>query len=557
MKYSSKPAVEIIIGRLISSKIFDIVISPGSRNAPFIQSFTSKEVFNCYSVVDERSAGFFALGMALKKNKPVVLLCTSGSALLNYYPSVAEAFYQKVPLIVISADRPEYCIDQGQGQTIRQNGVLDLHIRESFKIDGECKDKEEHRDIDLSLRKAIHCSKYKVKQPIHINVHLDEPLYDMVNHFDFEFSEDNETLKLEKIDWSDSIQIWNESPKKLIVIGQLLPPDAELTLLLERLSHREDVIILTEATSNLYLDKGISCIDAFLEGISGFESEFKPDLLIQFGGAIISKKIKALLKSFQIEHVWSFQSDGIHPDIYFSISQKFDYDVSLFLEQIKDSQITEEHYGVKFKRNYSLVKQKREAFFNRSEFSDIHIYRKILGVLDSKTIIHSSNSSVIRYLQLFSHSNFHFFCNRGTSGIDGSTSTAIGYASQTTNPVCLITGDISFFYDSNGFWNQYIPKNFKVILINNSGGDIFRIIPGAKDSAAREQYFSTAHDLRAEGIASTFKLDYYFCDNQEDFDIELNRFNQNENPSLLEIIIPKEVGPRSLKNFFNFIHNKQ
>ena len=148
MRYSSKQTVEVIVGRLKASNITDVVISPGSRNAPFIQSFTAKEAFNCYSIVDERCAGFFALGMALKKKKPVVLLCTSGSALLNYYPAIAEAFYQKIPLIVLSADRPEYCIDQGQGQTIRQNGALDLHIRAHFKIDGDTTDKHQLLEIE-------------------------------------------------------------------------------------------------------------------------------------------------------------------------------------------------------------------------------------------------------------------------------------------------------------------------------------------------------------------------------------------------------------------------
>lgn len=554
MNYSSKPAVEVIVGQLKASNILDVVISPGSRNAPFIQSFTSKEEFNCYSVVDERSAGFFALGMALKKKQPVVLLCTSGSALLNYYPAIAEAFYQKVPLIVLSADRPEYCIDQGQGQTIRQNGVLDLHIRKHFKIDGEVKSTEELNTISQDLSQAFHAFQLNYHQPIHINVHLEEPLYDLVEEFDFQFKQTPYSKEEKQIDWSFYTKEWQLANKKLIVVGQQ-EPNAPLEEVLHKLSKRSDVLILTESTSNLNLELGIGCIDAFLEGISDLKSEFKPDLLIQFGGAIVSKKIKALLKNYKIDRVWSFQPDGIHPDIYFSITHKINTEVYPFLKLIEDTACGSINYQKQFQDAYQTVKEKREDFLSRIEYSDIHIYNKVLSVLNPKTIIHSANSSVIRYLQLFTHNTFTFYCNRGTSGIDGSTSTAVGYASQTEDPVCLITGDISFFYDTNALWNKYIPKHFKIILINNSGGDIFRIIPGAKDSAAREDYFSTTHNLRARGIASTFGLDYYFCEDQKGFEIELNKFNANDNPSILEIKIPEEVGPKSLRNFFNFIHN--
>lgn len=554
MKYSSKPAVEVIVGQLKTAHILDVVISPGSRNAPFIQSFTSKSEFNCYSIVDERSAGFFALGMALKKKQPVVLLCTSGSALLNYYPAIAEAFYQKNPLIVISADRPEYCVDQGQGQTIRQNGVLDLHLKESFKVDGEIETLQELKLLGKTMARAFNPFANTNKQPIHINVHLEEPLYDLVEHFDFDFEPNFSKSEQNYPDWSQYIKRWSQAQKKLIIIGQQTP-DKTLEEVLNVLSQRADVLILTEATSNLNLEYGIGCIDAFLEGISEVKDAFKPDLLIQTGGAIISKKIKALLKGYQIDQVWSFQPDGIHPDIYFSITNKIDEQIYPFLKLAQNTSISESGYKDQFQSTYKRIKQKRTEFLQLPEFSDIHIYNRILHTLDSETTIHSANSSVIRYLQLFAQSRFTFYCNRGTSGIDGSTSTAIGFATQTPDPVCLITGDISFFYDSNGLWNKYIPKHFKIILMNNSGGDIFRIIPGAKDSAAREDYFSTSHNLRAGGIASTFGLDYYFCDNQKDFEIELDKFNANENPSILEIIIPKEVGPRSLKDFFNFIHN--
>ena len=554
MKYSSKPAVEVIVGRLKASNILDVVISPGSRNAPFIQSFTSKPEFNCYSVVDERSAGFFALGIALKKKQPVVLLCTSGSALLNYYPAIAEAYYQKIPLIVLSADRPEYCIDQGQGQTIRQNGALDLHLRAHFKIDGETTDINSLKDIEKTLGQSIGQFKDETLLPIHVNVHLEEPLYDMVEDFSFGFTSYIPQHSTSSINWENYIHIWNDTPKKLIVVGQLTS-DHTLTGVLETLSKRKDVIVLTESTSNLNTKHSIGCIDAFLEGISQLKETFKPDLLIQFGGAIISKKIKALLKGYQIDHVWSFQPDGIHPDIYFSITNKIDSDVYPFLNLVKDTPEVESDYHNVFTNAFSKVVDKREIFLSKPIFADIHIYNRILKTLLPNTEIHSANSSVIRYLQLFSHKAFNFYCNRGTSGIDGSTSTAVGFASQTDAPVCLITGDISFFYDTNALWNNYIPKHFKIILMNNGGGDIFRIIPGAKDSFAREDYFSTAHQLRAKGIASTFGLDYYFCDNQTGFEVELEKFNKNENPSILEIKIPKEVGPKSLKDFFNFIHN--
>ncbi|MGB1294778.1 MAG: 2-succinyl-5-enolpyruvyl-6-hydroxy-3-cyclohexene-1-carboxylic-acid synthase [Flavobacteriales bacterium] len=556
MKYASKPVVELIVGRLLASNILDIVISPGSRNAPFIQSFTSKPQFNCYSIVDERAAGFFALGMALKTKKPTVLLCTSGSALLNYYPAVAEAFYQKVPLIVLSADRPEYCVDQGQGQTIRQNGVLDLHIQSAMKIIGDQDDQAYLNQIEQELLKNIVTQKYTDQRPFHINVHLEEPLYDLVDRFDFEFSKEPISAEKINLDVSAELNVWENSTKKLIVLGQH-NVDSELEQMLQTFEKRSDVMILSETTSNITLKESVQSIDVFLESIKGIESEFKPDVLIQFGGAIISKKIKTALKSFQIANVWSIQPDGVHPDIYFSITKRFNIEPKIFLKAFLKTSIVRSDYAPFLMQKYNLALAKRNGFLKIPEYADIHIYKNILNKLPKETIIHSANSSVIRYLQLYKHEHNTFYCNRGTSGIDGSSSTAIGFASQTEKPVCLFTGDISFFYDSNAFWNNYIPQKFKVILMNNGGGDIFRIIPGAKDSFARENYFSTAHQLNAKGIASTFGLDYYSCQNLTELNKEIDAVLANDNPLILEIQIPEKVGPESLKSFFETVRNKE
>ncbi|MGB0428030.1 MAG: 2-succinyl-5-enolpyruvyl-6-hydroxy-3-cyclohexene-1-carboxylic-acid synthase [Flavobacteriales bacterium] len=554
--YSAKPAVELLVGRLQHSDSIDVVISPGSRNAPFIQSFVAKpNHFKTYSVVDERSAGFFALGIALAKQKPVVLVCTSGSAVLNYYPAVAEAFYQQIPLIILSADRPKKNIDNGQGQTIRQEHVLSNHVCSELSLDGDTQDVEALKQLEYQIFEHIENCKTQ-KSPIHLNVHLDEPLYEMQNQFEFPFSSIRQTPKVEFPDFNDALNIWKTASKKLIIVGQQqLNTSLESTL--NQLVEQQDVLVLSESTSNLKLNKQIHTIDVFLTALEeneALKSNFFPDVIIQLGGAIVSKKIKFLFQKNKIEHNWSFQASGKHPDVFFSLTKTFNADFELFAKKFSEEKRIESDYSKTYLAFTETLHQKAESFFEKLDFSDLYVYNKIIKTLDKDTVIHSSNSSVIRYLQLFKDFPFSCYCNRGTSGIDGSTSTAIGFSSQFPDQKqLLITGDISFFYDSNALWNNYISSNFKIILINNAGGEIFRIIPGPKDSFAREDYFSTTHQLRAKGIAETFGIEYYFCNSEADFESQFKAFLDEPKTAILELKTPPEKGAKTLEHFFQHL----
>ncbi|MCT4666049.1 MAG: 2-succinyl-5-enolpyruvyl-6-hydroxy-3-cyclohexene-1-carboxylic-acid synthase [Flavobacteriales bacterium] len=552
MKYSSKILVEILAEAFKRKGIQDLVISPGSRNAPFIESFTSKSFFNCHSIIDERSAGFVGLGMAIRTKKPVVLICTSGSAVLNYYPAIAEAFYQEIPLIVLSADRPLWAIDNGQGQTIRQQGVLDLHCQKSLNFDGENKTKSllnlYQKQITQSLDEAF--------RPIHFNVHFDEPLYetnfqkpDLSDYF----SESNSHESIPNYsDFEHFSEDWKKASKKLIIIGQKSPNKA-FSQAIEHLSKRSDCLILTETISNISIKNKVECIDVFLEGIKN-TSDFKPDLLIQTGGAIVSKKIKFLLQKLNIKKYWSFNKNGIHPNIYGTISNSSNLCFSETFKNIEHTENLSNFGDLHLKEYHNTLKKRGQYLLNQKAFCDLKVYEFLFQNFPKSSQIHLSNSSVIRYAQLFSHSaDYDFYGNRGTSGIDGSTSTAVGHAIKDLGAHFMITGDISFFYDSNALWNTQFPRNLKIILINNQGGDIFRIIPGPKKSDVREDFFATKHQTQAKGLCDSFGFDYYFCDNHIELKKQWECFLNNPNKTLFEIKISEKIGPETLSELFEHL----
>lgn len=285
--------------------VVNVVVSPGSRNAPAIIMFSKNGKLKLTSLVDERSAGFFALGMAQQLNQPVALLCTSGSAAVNYGPAISEAYYQKIPLLIITADRPVAWIDQGDGQTIRQERLFANFIRKSYSLPEKVDDAESLWHFERIVNEAIdHCS-FPVQGPVHINLPMSEPLYDIA---DTDASPDVriieiartaqqiETYQMEKL-----VSIWNSSSKKMILAGQFAPgksPEEQVF----KLASDPSVVVLTETTSNLLGNGYVECIDRVIEGLSADNQEFVPEILLTFGGAVISKKIKALLRKMKPRH---------------------------------------------------------------------------------------------------------------------------------------------------------------------------------------------------------------------------------------------------------------
>lgn len=551
MLYPKIPLAQSIIEIFRAKGIQNIVISPGSRNAPLTLGFTNNDNFNCYSIVDERCAAFFALGMAQQLQKPVAVVCTSGSALLNYYPAVAEAFYSQIPLIVVSADRPIDKIDIGDGQTIRQENVFENHSVFNANLTENA-----NEENDALINKAINTA-IKYKGPVHINAPFEEPLYQTINELTY-FPKNIDCTDIEDSfdeNLSNYATIWNNSKKKLVFIGGLNPNEIENSFL-EKLANDKSVVVLTETTSNIHNPKFINKIDVLITPFTEENfKDFQPDVLLTFGGMIVSKRIKTFLRKYKPQHHWHIDTLRAY-DTYGCLSKHFKTSPNLFFESFFQQTINiESDYQLMFKNIIEYRNTKINSYIQNIPFSDLQAFEFLLKKITTNSQLQISNSSAIRYAQLFDiESNISVFCNRGTSGIDGSTSTAIGAAVASKTPTVLITGDIGFFYDSNALWNNYIPKNFKIILLNNSGGGIFRILEGHQENSTFNTYFETHHQLTAQHLAKMYQLEYLSAKNIDDFNTALDKlFSTNDTPVLLEVFTPTFENDAVLKQFFEFI----
>ena len=544
--YPKIPLAQSIIEICQQKGVQHIVISPGSRNAPLTIGFTNNPYFKCYSIADERCAAFFALGIAQQIQKPVAVVCTSGSAVLNYYPAVAEAFYSQIPLVVISADRPQNKIDIGDGQTIRQENVLENHSLYNANLREDAS-----AENDNHIQMALHVAATQ-KGPVHINAPFEEPLYEIVSELKvkpeiIDFNTESKTFSL----GNSTVETWNKATKKLVLVGELFPNLVEQRYL-DILANDPSVVVLTEKTSNLHHPTFIDQIDTLITPFTDEDfKSFQPEILLTFGGMVVSKRIKAFLRKYKPKHHWHVDELRAY-DTFGALTNHFETKINAFLSQL----LTENKIESTYKFNISAIWKDRVAkhkeYTAKIPFSDFKVFDFICQNLPKNSQLQVSNSSAIRYLQLFDvDKSVQVFCNRGTSGIDGSTSTAIGAASATDLPTMLITGDISFLYDSNALWNNYIPKNFKIILLNNSGGGIFRILPGHQETETFNTYFETSHHLNASHLAKMYGLDYFEANDEITLQQQYSAFlNQNEKPSILEVFTPEKENNGILLEFF-------
>ncbi|WP_334057335.1 2-succinyl-5-enolpyruvyl-6-hydroxy-3-cyclohexene-1-carboxylic-acid synthase [Polaribacter sp. P097] len=550
--YPKKELAQLVIAACHQFNVDTVVISPGSRNAPLTIGFSNHPEIETLSVVDERCAAFFALGIAQQTQKPVAVLCTSGSALLNYYPAIAEAFYSNIPLVVISADRPKHLIDIGDGQTIRQENVFENHILFSANLIENPKFKTRNAQL---IGEALQLANSN-KGPVHINVPFDEPLYDTVSDLeDFHFPHISmSSLDNSNINYDELAKIWNSSDKKMLVIG-VNYPDTELHKLMDLYSEDDSVILLTETTSNLHHSKAINSIDQLIFSLG--EEEFKelqPDILITFGGMIVSKRIKRFLRDYQPKHHWNIDEKKA-TNTFFCLSEFIQTKPVDFFSKF-NSIISKKQsdYQPKWLAIRDERRQKHAEYLATIAHSDLKVFEQVLESIPKNSQLQFSNSAIIRYGQMFTiDRTLEVFCNRGTSGIDGSTSTAIGAAYACNKQTIFITGDLSFFYDSNGLWNKNIPTNFRIILVNNSGGGIFKIIPGPKTTNATK-YFETPHCLTAEHLCKMYNFEYSKAFSTISVQKELENFYKESNqPKILEIFTPSLENDKVLKEYFKYI----
>ena len=579
------PLAQTVIQLCKLKSIKHIVISPGSRNAPLTIGFTNDEFFKCYSVVDERCAAFFALGIAQQTRQPVALVCTSGSALLNYYPAISEAFYSDIPLVVLSADRPKHLIGIGDGQTIIQKNVFENHVLYSTDLKLDLKDEHglsEKEDLSIfkslesklerflglqqgiqdnneeELNMALDLAHFR-KGPVHINIPFDEPLYETIEEITVKPKYkklDAKQAKVDDAEIKDCIDEWYAASRKMVLVG-VLPPNFVEQRWLDELASDNSIVVFTETTSNLHHPNFFINIDKIIAPLD--EEMFKqlqPDILVTFGGMIVSKKIKKFLREYQPKHHWHIDPKSAN-DTFFCLSKHIEVSPNTFLSEFlpKITHTTKSAYLP----TWSAVKKHRHKkhleYIKQIRFSDFKVFSVILKSIPNKSMLQLGNSSAVRYAQIFNlNPSLEVFCNRGTSGIDGCTSTAIGAAVANLKQTTLITGDLSFFYDSNALWNNYIPQNFRIIMINNQGGGIFRILPGHKNTENFDYFFETIHHLTAKQLCEMYKFEYLTARNGEELEQSLSKFhNKSKRPKLLEVFTPRTENDTILLDYFDFI----
>ena len=550
IQLSSHIVVKLLADICVERGVKRIVISAGSRNAPLIITFSRKKEFECYSITDERSAAFFALGMAERLREPVGLICTSGTALLNYSPAIAEAYYKGIPLVVMSADRPVEKIDQGDGQMIRQEGALSNISKYSCSLP-RIEDEEDIWHAKCLLEKAFKMMYEDKRGPVHVNVPLREPLYDTQDYnYSYKFTKVYSAEKLLREKEINHLSDRFNSYQKILIIPAVTGLNRRLSVALEKLSELPQVVVLTETINNLKGKNFFPGVDKFISGIET-DSSYCPDLVVTLGDIIISRKIKKFIDNDLIKEHWHISHDGNYIDLFQKITSLIEVNPAYLFSRISARPFIGSDYKTKWEIRKQIIDRKHDEFLENSSWSDLKAFSVIKEFMPEDYDLHLGNSTVVRYAQLFDeYSQPSCFCNRGTSGIDGCLSTAVGASVVSKNSTLVITGDLSFYYDSNALWNKYISKRLRIILINNEGGGIFRFIEGPSCHGELTEFFENHQIRNAESIARAYDLDYNFCENEDELRQILTDFFNADCASILEIKTPREKNDKILREYF-------
>ena len=492
-----------------------IMLSPGSRSAPLVIALERSGRIECMTITDERCAAFFALGVALAREEAVAMVCTSGSAPLNYSPALAEAFYQHVPLIALTADRPNEWIDQGENQSINQTDIYSNFIKASFQLPVEVHTQADRWYASRMVSQAINTSLRAPKGPVHINIPLREPLYDLAPYDDT-----NLPKVIEEIYPSSSIdstlmlndeELASLKDKKVgIVLGSHAPSN-DLKAIIEQIAARQDVLVMHETLANVSCSSGIALVDPLVEYIHENKAyHLLPDLVITMGNAVVSKKLKFLFKQQNIEH-WHVTPSPMYWDRFQALTKVIVANPSDFL-QFLDKNLSESSSYAKGKSIYHSIEKQcivlRDHMINSVDDSiDYRVYQTLSQHVQSETNIFWGNSTPVRYAGLFIWNNQQHFGNRGVSGIDGQVSTAVGFASQTDDLCLCVTGDLAMLYDSNALWQINMPANFRLLVIDNGGGNIFNIIPGPDKHPSVNHRFTSPHNVEIHQLLNSLGLE--------------------------------------------------
>lgn len=531
--------------------IQNIVICPGSRNAPLIQVFERDPFFSCYSIVDERSAGYIALGMSKQLGKSVVVVTTSGTAALNLAPAVAEAFYQQIPIIVLTADRPAEWPPQFGNQRINQEEIFRQNSKHFFNFPVESAHKDEWIEACGSIYNYMESASKEKKGPVHFNIPLNDHLYERVTDKPTcNFTPDQligRKQELVSITEKEIERILDalQKQKKVLIICGMKQYAAEVKEILTELHQKFQVSVLAENISNLNSAGFINCPELVLGSVHNKDKLLlEPDLVIMFGGQVVSKQSRLFIQGL------------INTPVIVSDS----FPVHSFRELLRSVKISsrENLYSEKWNTFLQNAVGRANAFIKNADFCNLTSVIKILEITPRNSHIHLGNSGTIRYTQLqAARSDLSFYSNRGTSGIDGSLSTAVGAAMVSSELHLMIMGDLSFVYDSNALWNREFPENLKIIVINDQGGGIFRLLDGPDKMSFFEKFSVAAHPVSLKLLAESFGLIHSKAADYKELETQLEvLFSADSKLQLLEVDTSKSENSSIFKQFFKSIQHQ-
>lgn len=508
------------------------VLCPGSRCAPLTLAFVRHPSIQQKTFSDERSAAFIALGIAQQTKSPAILVCTSGSAAYNFAPGIAEAFFSQTPLIVFTADRPPEWVAQHDGQTIHQPGIFGKHVKKSFELPADYDHPDSTWAINRIVNDAINLSLQEPCGPVHINAPFREPLYPK-NDYEIKFT--GSLRVLDELPSSFALAKQQEefirnrfsSFNNVLVVAGQTEYDPGLISSVRNMAAKHLVPVIGDVISNMHsLEDVVRHPDNFLgQASEDVKKMLRPDLLITFGKSVISKNLKLFLRKFRAAEHWHIQSNDVAADTYQSTTHTIHASpagVFDFLAGLEERKKFENQKQDNFLRLWQAEERRTvrvlNEFFPAPDLGELDLVREILHHLPENCNLHLSNSMSVRYANYIglsaSQSGVRVFANRGTSGIDGCTSTAVGHALENATPNILITGDLAFFYDRNAFWHNYPLANLRVVVLNNHGGIIFSMIDGPGTLPESEEYFVTRQKLNARKLCEEFGFDHLKLDNK-------------------------------------------
>ncbi len=551
----------ILADILAAHGVKTVVCSPGSRNVPMLAAVDAHSELRTEVVIDERAAAFMALGMALVGRSPVALVCTSGTALLNYAPAVAEAYYQGVPLIIISTDRPVQWIDQDDSQTLNQFEALRRFVKASYDIPSVSKpDAEMQWYVNRLANDAMIEACARRPGPVHINLRLAPPLggtteRPLPHQRVINMLTTPTELSREQID-----ALADEAADcRILLIAGFTQPDARLNKAVTKFCALPNVALMCETVSNLHVGHLDHLIDAVLTTLTTEQLDnLRPDLVITIGGALISRQVKEWMRRVQPPQHWAIGFTHTTVDALQSLTCRIEASPASVLSMLTGALRRRRSrlplgYADEWLRLRRKAYESARDYIDSAPWSELTALAKVFRTIPTDYNLFLSNGTVVRYAQLLSTRLPHAsYCNRGVSGIEGSTSTAVGGALVASAPTLLISGDMSLSYDLSGLALSQIPDTMRIIVLNNTGGGIFRFINAGVSEEMRERMLCAPPTLNLSRLAPALGWHYLCADTFETLTTALHRlFDSTYSKTLLEIKVPGSLSATLLKAYMH------